>query len=74
MMTVGLAFLKSRYTSVSETSLNSLGTKMSSPWSSLNFSTSDLMGERLIELAALLQDHVEPGSMVEGLYESEPTL
>jgi hypothetical protein len=33
-----------------------------------------LMGERLIELAALLQDHVEPGSMVEGLYESEPTL
>ena len=32
------------------------------------------MGERLIELAALLQDHVEPGSMVEGLYESEPTL
>jgi hypothetical protein len=33
-----------------------------------------LMGERLIELAALLQDHVEPGSMVDGLYESEPTL
>jgi hypothetical protein len=33
-----------------------------------------LMGERLIELAALLQDHVEPGSMVDGLYQSEPTL
>lgn len=32
------------------------------------------MGECLIELAALLQDHVEPGSMVDGLYESEPTL
>ena len=32
------------------------------------------MGERLIELAALLQDHVEPGSMVDGLYESEPAL
>ena len=32
------------------------------------------MGERLIELAALLQDDVQPGSMVDGLYESEPTL
>ena len=32
------------------------------------------MGERLIELAALLQDHVEPGSIVDDLCQSEPTL
>lgn len=31
------------------------------------------MGERLIELADLLHDHVEPGSLVDGKYQSEPT-
>tara|TARA_B100001093_G_C26826023_1_gene1014028 strand:+ start:785 stop:1870 length:1086 start_codon:yes stop_codon:yes gene_type:complete len=31
------------------------------------------MGQRLIELADLLQDHVEPGSLVDGKYQSEPT-